>query len=253
MNQSINHQSIKCDLLSEFSDGCIQFNAIAMSYLTSPDTTRLKSRLRTDVDIDPIDLFPTPDLTASVFSHKIKSSKENTTNHNKNKNITMNLTRQDTTTELQPEMDIEVMPDGTIDIVEHPCSLLEEGGQEQEATNPHTIRQLTGAAVAGGLTGLLLGGPVIGVVAGGASALAVSSRSKVGDMARKGGDAVARVGDRIQKWDETHHVVENATDGAVMSCQWCSTRLKPRSECAASFPSSLSARTTRTTTTIAAE
>lgn len=94
--------------------------------------------------------------------------------------------------------------------------------------NPHTRRQLGGAAVAGGLAGLVLAGPVLGVVAAGGAALAVTSRGKTGDVARAGGDAMASVGDRLKKINDKHHVVEKTSKGIVKGCNWVSKRVQPR-------------------------
>jgi hypothetical protein len=87
--------------------------------------------------------------------------------------------------------------------------------------NPHTRSQLAGAAIAGGVAGFCVGGPVVGAVAAGASALAVTSRSPPGKVARAGGQAVASVGSRasatLQKLDEQHQIrprFQNATKTA---------------------------------------
>jgi hypothetical protein len=100
--------------------------------------------------------------------------------------------------------------------------------EDETQENPHTRRQLHGAAAAGGLAGLLLGGPLIAIVAAGGCALAVSSASKAGDAARASGDAMAGVGDRVRKMDKKHHLVEKTSNGFIKGCKWVERRVKPK-------------------------
>ena len=105
--------------------------------------------------------------------------------------------------------DVEVTDDGLIR-----CSTSKDGDEEErrdDEENPHTKRQLIGATLAGCLAGwFLCGGSPLGALVGGSgAALAVSSKSKVGDVTRQGGEAVAKVGDQIKKLEEEHHIVEN--------------------------------------------
>ena len=60
-----------------------------------------------------------------------------------------------------------------------------------------TSREVTGAAVAGAITGFVLGGPLGAVAVGAASTAFVRSPSVAGGIVRKGGEAFARVGDQI--------------------------------------------------------
>lgn len=109
--------------------------------------------------------------------------------------------------------DIEVIEDGTILIVPH-------------GLNPHTKRQLVGATIVGAFAGCLGCGPLLGIPLGaGTAALAVSSKSRAGNWARTGGEAVAQVGDRIQKLDQEHHFVEKTKEKATKGYQWTSTRI----------------------------
>jgi hypothetical protein len=92
--------------------------------------------------------------------------------------------------------------------------------------NPHTRSQLAGAAICGGVAGFVVGGPLVGAVAAGASALAVTSRSPPGKVARAGGEAVARVGtrvgDNLQALDEKHSIsprFQQATQAARAKLQ----------------------------------
>ena len=72
-----------------------------------------------------------------------------------------------------------------------------------EGENPHTARQLKGAAVAGGVAGLMLVGPVVGVAAAAGAAYAVTAKGDGGKIARNVGDSVADA-DRV---DDRRHVV----------------------------------------------
>jgi len=72
-------------------------------------------------------------------------------------------------------------------------------GNDRNSNPLHTNRQLKAAVAAGGITGLVVGGPLLGVVAAGGAALAVTHPGKAGEIARAGGDAAAKVGDKIRK------------------------------------------------------
>uniref|UniRef100_A0A7S0F6L6 Uncharacterized protein n=1 Tax=Craspedostauros australis TaxID=1486917 RepID=A0A7S0F6L6_9STRA len=87
---------------------------------------------------------------------------------------------------------------------------------------------MAGAAVAGGVAGLLVAGPALAVVAAGGAALAVTSKSKTGDVARAGGDAVAATGDRLKKIDQKHHIVEKTGKGLTKGLKWVERRMTPR-------------------------
>jgi hypothetical protein len=124
-----------------------------------------------------------------------------------------------------PEPDITVADYG---IVEQLNSTQENNNNNNE--NPHTRRQLRGAAVAGGLTGFLLGGPIIGAVVAGGAALAVTSKGKAGDVARSTGEVMASAGDRLRKVDQKHHVVKKTSKGFSKSCDWVAKKIKPRDQ-----------------------
>mmetsp|Transcript_34310 Transcript_34310/g.95754 ORF Transcript_34310/g.95754 Transcript_34310/m.95754 type:complete len:162 (-) Transcript_34310:101-586(-) len=94
--------------------------------------------------------------------------------------------------------------------------------------NPHTKRELGGAAVAGGLVGLAIGGPLIAAVAAGGCALAVTSKSQGGKVVRAGGEAVACVGDRLKKINKKHQVVQKTGRGITKGCNWVAKRVKPK-------------------------
>jgi hypothetical protein len=94
--------------------------------------------------------------------------------------------------------------------------------------NPHTKRELRGAAVAGGLVGLLLGGPIVGAVAAGGAALAATTKGQAGQVSRASGAAVSTVGDRMRKINKKHHVVEKTSKGVAKGCNWVSKRVKPK-------------------------
>jgi uncharacterized protein YcfJ len=103
-----------------------------------------------------------------------------------------------------------------------------QSNNNNQVENPHTGRQLGGAAVAGGLVGLVLGGPIIAAVAAGGAALAVTTKGQAGNVARASGDTMASAGDRLRKVDRKHHVVEKTSKGIVKGCNWVSRRLKPK-------------------------
>jgi hypothetical protein len=119
-----------------------------------------------------------------------------------------------------PEPDI-IVDDG---IVEQLNSTQNNNNNNE---NPHTKRQLRGAAVAGGLTGFLLGGPIIGAVVAGGAALAVTSKGKAGEVARSTGEVMASAGDRLKRVDQKHHVVEKTSKGFSKSCNWLAKKMKP--------------------------
>lgn len=98
--------------------------------------------------------------------------------------------------------------------------------------DPGTQRQMTGAAVAGGLAGFCLVGPVVALVAAGGAAVMATSRGTAGDVARASGDLMASAGDRLKKMDQKHHVVDKTSRGVVNGCHWVSHKLqvKPRPE-----------------------
>ena len=96
------------------------------------------------------------------------------------------------------------------------------------AENPHTKRELRGAAVAGGLVGLVIGGPVLGLIAAGGAALAVTNKGKAGEVARSGGEAVACIGDRLKKIDKKHRMAEKTGKTITKGFDWAAKRIKPR-------------------------
>jgi hypothetical protein len=120
-----------------------------------------------------------------------------------------------------PEPDITV-EDGIVDQL--------NSTPNNKNENPHTKRQLRGAAVAGGLTGFLLGGPILGAVAAGGAALAVSNKGKAGKVARSAGEGMASAGDRLKRVDRKHHVVEKTSKGFSKGCNWAAKKLKPRDQ-----------------------
>jgi hypothetical protein len=104
----------------------------------------------------------------------------------------------------------------------------EVNNTNNNSENPHTKREIRGAAVAGGLVGLLLGGPIVGVVAAGGVALAATTKGQAGKVSRASGEAVSSVGDRMRKINKKHHVVEKTSKGVVKGCNWVSKRVKPK-------------------------
>jgi hypothetical protein len=65
------------------------------------------------------------------------------------------------------------------------------------------------------MAGWLCGESLVGAAAAGVASLAVSSKSKTGEIARASGEAVAKVGDRIKKFDQKYHKVDKTAYGAI--------------------------------------
>ena len=124
-----------------------------------------------------------------------------------------------------PEPDI-IVDDGIVEQL----NSSQNNDNDHSDSNPHTRRQLRGAAVAGGLTGFLLGGPILAAVAAGGAALAVTGKGNAGKVARSTGEVMASAGDRLQKVDQKHHVVEKTSKGLSKSCNWVAKKLKPRDQ-----------------------
>eukprot|EP00980_Cylindrotheca_fusiformis_P007347 scaffold1525_cov142-Cylindrotheca_fusiformis.AAC.147 len=89
----------------------------------------------------------------------------------------------------------------------------------ESSTVDPTNRQFAGAAIAGGIAGAVIAGPVVGVLAAGGAALATTAPGKGGEIARKSGDAMARVGDKAKQMDEKHHIKDKAKAGAQKGLQ----------------------------------
>jgi hypothetical protein len=98
-----------------------------------------------------------------------------------------------------PELEINV-DDGVTDA--QPEDPTNKNIPRQEEGKTHTSRQMRGAAAVGGLAGLVLCGPLIAVAAAGACAVAVTSKSKAGDVARSGGDGASKGFGKGRKWIE---------------------------------------------------
>mmetsp|Transcript_25360 Transcript_25360/g.53462 ORF Transcript_25360/g.53462 Transcript_25360/m.53462 type:complete len:133 (-) Transcript_25360:17-415(-) len=76
----------------------------------------------------------------------------------------------------------------------------------------HTNRQVRGAAVAAGVTGLVLLGPAAGLLAAGGAALATTSgKGTVSKAARATGDSCSDLGTSAKKFDWKHGVTEAAS------------------------------------------
>jgi hypothetical protein len=106
--------------------------------------------------------------------------------------------------------------------------------------NPHTSRQLKGAAAVGGIAGLVLGGPLLAVAAAGGAAYAVTSKGSAGGMVRKGGDAVADAGVSLKRYNRKHQVVQRTANQVTQGCSWAAKRLQPKAAAVAATPASAS-------------
>ena len=90
---------------------------------------------------------------------------------------------------------------------------------------PGTKRQIQGAAVAGGVTGLVLIGPAAGLLIAGGAALATSGKGEIGKAARATGDSVSDLGRSLKKFDDKHKIKDKTAKGIVKGCNWVSKRL----------------------------
>jgi ABC-type nitrate/sulfonate/bicarbonate transport system substrate-binding protein len=108
-----------------------------------------------------------------------------------------------------------------------------------EEENPHTSRQLKGAAAVGGIAGLVLGGPLLAVAAAGGAAYVVTSKGSAGSVVRKGGDAVADAGVSLKRYNRKHQVVQRTANQVTQGCSWAAKRLQPKAtRSAAATPAS---------------
>ncbi len=98
-------------------------------------------------------------------------------------------------------------------------------GRNEELPKLGSKRQVRGAAVAGGLTGLVLIGPAAGLLVAGGAALATGSKGEIGKAARAAGDSVSDLGRSLKKFDEKHDIKKKTTKGIVKGCDWVSKRL----------------------------
>ena len=93
-----------------------------------------------------------------------------------------------------------------------------------------TTRQIQGAAVAGGVTGLVLLGPAAGLLAAGGAVLATTKgKGEIGKAARTTGDSVSDVGRSLKKFERKHSIKEKTSKGIVKGCDWVSKKLSKES------------------------
>ena len=97
--------------------------------------------------------------------------------------------------------------------------------QEDQGPKIGSKRQVRGAAVAGGLTGLVLIGPAAGLLAAGGAVLATGGKGDVGKAARTTGDSISDLGRSLKKFERKHSIKEKTTTGIVKGCDWVSKRL----------------------------
>lgn len=91
--------------------------------------------------------------------------------------------------------------------------------------------QVGGAAIAGGLAGALLGGVVGGVVvAAGAAYLAANTEGEAGKLARKAGDTVNKVGNKIKRSQKKDDVFDKVGKTMVEGAQWAEKKLSSASK-----------------------
>eukprot|EP00536_Pseudo-nitzschia_multiseries_P008827 jgi/Psemu1/306063/fgenesh1_kg.232_\ len=131
-----------------------------------------------------------------------------------------------TTTTTKTKMGTAPTPTPTPTPIRTSAHYAAEHEHEHEQENLHTKRQVRGAAVAGGVTGLVLLGPAAGLLAAGGAALATTSgKGKVGETARATGDSISDLGKSIKKFDEKHRIKEKTSESIVKGCKWITKKL----------------------------
>jgi hypothetical protein len=101
-----------------------------------------------------------------------------------------------------------------------------------------TTKQIGGAAVLGGITGLVLGGPITAVVVASGVALcaATPGSGPVRDVSRATGDVVATTGQQLHQWDQKHGVSRKTSKTIVKGCQWMNHKISPNKTPANNHP-----------------
>lgn len=75
-----------------------------------------------------------------------------------------------------------------------------------------TNREVGGAAVMGGLVGWVMGGPFVALVGAGGTAAVATTETKVGKLARQGGEKLACAGDQLVLLERKHRLIERGTN-----------------------------------------
>jgi hypothetical protein len=110
-------------------------------------------------------------------------------------------------------------------------SNLTDAGEDDEPDHRDdsaTLRQVSGAAVVGGIVGCCLLGPLVGIIAAGGAAALATSPGSAGTVARSTGDVAADAGVRLNDFNKKHHIVEKTSKGIVKGCRWVSEQLKEK-------------------------
>mmetsp|Transcript_1741 Transcript_1741/g.2333 ORF Transcript_1741/g.2333 Transcript_1741/m.2333 type:complete len:160 (+) Transcript_1741:118-597(+) len=81
-----------------------------------------------------------------------------------------------------------------------------------------------GAAVAGGTIGMLVWGPITAVVTGIGAAVAATTNTKAGAVARASGEATASVGSSVKKFDENYKVTQKSSSAIMGSARWITSK-----------------------------
>ena len=108
------------------------------------------------------------------------------------------------------------------------CASTNTAEHDEDRDDATTLRQVSGAAVVGGIVGCCLMGPFLGLIAAGGAAALATSKGAAGTVARSTGDVAADAGVRLKKIDEKHHIVEKTSQGIVNGCRWVSDQLKDK-------------------------
>jgi len=87
--------------------------------------------------------------------------------------------------------------------------LLQEDNKPRQGP---TNREVGGAAVMGGLVGWVMGGPFVALVGAGGTAAVATTETKVGKLARKGGEKMACAGDQLVLLERKHRLIERGTN-----------------------------------------
>ena len=100
--------------------------------------------------------------------------------------------------------------------------------EQDDRDDTTTLRQVSGAAVVGGIVGCCLLGPLVGIIAAGGAVALATSKGTAGTVARSTGDVAADAGVRLNEFNKKHHIVEKTSHGIVKGCRWVSHQLKDK-------------------------
>ena len=118
--------------------------------------------------------------------------------------------------------------DVTVDNSNRSATSTSDVDEHDDRNETTTLRQVSGAAVVGGILGCCLLGPFVGIVAAGGAAALATSKGTVGTVARSTGDVAADAGIRLNEFNKKHRIVEKTSHGIAKGCHWVSDKLKDK-------------------------